>query len=82
MFELPLLIHCTIFALQVINDCIGFAGPLLLNKLIKFLQEGYPFLHKFLFLARDGYLIDEYYAKTVKKSIRFHPKFPSFLSAR
>ncbi|CAJ1852919.1 unnamed protein product [Sphenostylis stenocarpa] len=25
--------------LKVINDCIGFAGPLLLNKLIKFLQQ-------------------------------------------
>jgi len=63
------------FAPQVINDCIGFAGPLLLNKLIKFLQEGYPFRYKFLFLARDEYLIDEYYANTVKKSMSFHPKF-------
>jgi hypothetical protein len=26
---------------QVINDGIGFAGPLLLNKLIKFLQQGF-----------------------------------------
>lgn len=25
---------------QVVNDSIGFAGPLLLNKLIKFLQQG------------------------------------------
>ncbi|GMN36333.1 hypothetical protein TIFTF001_005927 [Ficus carica] len=26
--------------LKVVNDCVGFAGPLLLNKLIKFLQQG------------------------------------------
>ncbi|KAL9250968.1 ABC transporter C family member 13-like protein [Drosera capensis] len=26
--------------LKVCNDCIGFAGPLLLNKLIRFLQKG------------------------------------------
>ncbi|KAH7564644.1 hypothetical protein JRO89_XS09G0001300 [Xanthoceras sorbifolium] len=26
--------------LKAFNDCIGFAGPLLLNKLIKFLQQG------------------------------------------
>ncbi|KAJ0008012.1 hypothetical protein Pint_30337 [Pistacia integerrima] len=26
--------------LKVLNDCIGFAGPLLLNRLIKFLQQG------------------------------------------
>ncbi|KAF5466867.1 hypothetical protein F2P56_016750 [Juglans regia] len=26
--------------LKVLNDCIGFAGPLLLNKLIRFLQQG------------------------------------------
>uniref|UniRef100_A0A2P2M4K3 ABC-type xenobiotic transporter n=3 Tax=Rhizophora mucronata TaxID=61149 RepID=A0A2P2M4K3_RHIMU len=26
--------------LKVVNDCIGFAGPLLLNKLIQFLQQG------------------------------------------
>ncbi|KAK2986502.1 hypothetical protein RJ640_021377, partial [Escallonia rubra] len=26
--------------LKVINDCIGFASPLLLNKLIRFLQQG------------------------------------------
>ncbi|PON89300.1 ATP-binding cassette containing protein [Trema orientale] len=26
--------------LKVLNDCVGFAGPLLLNKLIKFLQQG------------------------------------------
>lgn len=25
---------------QAFNDLIGFAGPLLLNKLIKFLQQG------------------------------------------
>ncbi|XP_073023076.1 ABC transporter C family member 13 [Primulina eburnea] len=25
---------------KVLNDCIGFAGPLLLNKLIRFLQQG------------------------------------------
>ena len=25
---------------QVINDCFGFAGPLFLNKLIQFLQQG------------------------------------------
>lgn len=27
--------------LKVLNDCIGFAGPLLLNKLIRFLQQGF-----------------------------------------
>ncbi|XP_030491896.2 ABC transporter C family member 13 isoform X1 [Cannabis sativa] len=26
--------------LKVLNDCVGFAGPMLLNKLIKFLQQG------------------------------------------
>ncbi|PON77820.1 ATP-binding cassette containing protein [Parasponia andersonii] len=26
--------------LKVLNDCVGFTGPLLLNKLIKFLQQG------------------------------------------
>ncbi|EYU21738.1 hypothetical protein MIMGU_mgv1a0212501mg, partial [Erythranthe guttata] len=26
--------------LKVLNDCLGFAGPLLLNKLIRFLQKG------------------------------------------
>ncbi|KAL3633123.1 ABC transporter C member 13 [Castilleja foliolosa] len=26
--------------LKVLNDCLGFAGPLLLNKLIRFLQQG------------------------------------------
>ncbi|GAB4850548.1 ABC transporter C member 13 [Ancistrocladus abbreviatus] len=26
--------------LKVFNDCVGFAGPLLLNKLIQFLQQG------------------------------------------
>ncbi|KAK1373191.1 ATP-binding cassette, subfamily C (CFTR/MRP), member 10 [Heracleum sosnowskyi] len=26
--------------LKILNDCLGFAGPLLLNKLIRFLQEG------------------------------------------
>ena len=25
---------------QVLNDSVGFAGPLLLNKLIQFLQQG------------------------------------------
>ncbi|XP_020232215.1 ABC transporter C family member 13 isoform X1 [Cajanus cajan] len=35
--------------LKVINDCIGFAGPLLLNKLIQFLQQGSVNL--------DGYLL-------------------------
>ncbi|PNY08016.1 ABC transporter C family member 13-like protein [Trifolium pratense] len=34
---------------QVINDGIGFAGPLLLNKLIKFLQQGSA--------SWDGYLL-------------------------
>lgn len=24
----------------MLNDCIGFVGPLLLNKLIRFLQQG------------------------------------------
>ncbi|KAJ4834345.1 hypothetical protein Tsubulata_020552 [Turnera subulata] len=35
--------------LKVINDCIGFAGPLLLNKLIRFLQQGSK--------QQDGYLL-------------------------
>ncbi|XP_028766437.1 ABC transporter C family member 13 isoform X1 [Neltuma alba] len=35
--------------LKVVNDCIGFAGPLLLNKLIRFLQQGSESL--------DGYLL-------------------------
>lgn len=35
--------------LKVINDGIGFAGPLLLNKLIKFLQQGSA--------SWDGYLL-------------------------
>ncbi|PHU24195.1 hypothetical protein BC332_09302 [Capsicum chinense] len=26
--------------LKVLNDCLGFAGPVLLNKLIRFLQQG------------------------------------------
>ncbi|XP_017229484.1 ABC transporter C family member 13 isoform X1 [Daucus carota subsp. sativus] len=26
--------------LKILNDCLGFGGPLLLNKLIRFLQEG------------------------------------------
>ncbi|XP_027928770.1 ABC transporter C family member 13 isoform X1 [Vigna unguiculata] len=35
--------------LKVINDCIGFVGPLLLNKLIQFLQQGS--------VNVDGYLL-------------------------
>ncbi|KAI9089508.1 hypothetical protein K1719_029113 [Acacia pycnantha] len=35
--------------LKVVNDCLGFAGPLLLNKLIQFLQQGSEGL--------DGYLL-------------------------
>ncbi|KAH9667477.1 multidrug resistance-associated protein 11 [Citrus sinensis] len=35
--------------LKVVNDSIGFAGPLLLNKLIKFLQQGSGHL--------DGYVL-------------------------
>ncbi|KAI4355833.1 hypothetical protein L6164_004569 [Bauhinia variegata] len=35
--------------LKVVNDCIGFVGPLLLNKLIRFLQQGSDNL--------DGYLL-------------------------
>ncbi|KAF7843202.1 ABC transporter C family member 13 isoform X1 [Senna tora] len=35
--------------LKVVNDCIGFAGPLLLNRLIRFLQQGSENL--------DGYLL-------------------------
>ncbi|BAT91542.1 hypothetical protein VIGAN_07014500 [Vigna angularis var. angularis] len=35
--------------LKVINDCIGFVGPLLLNKLIQFLQQGS--------VNWDGYLL-------------------------
>ncbi|GLT38273.1 hypothetical protein SLA2020_125310 [Shorea laevis] len=35
--------------LKVFNDCIGFVGPLLLNKLIRFLQQGSGHL--------DGYVL-------------------------
>lgn len=35
--------------LKVLNDCIGFAGPLLLNKLIRYLQKGSGHL--------DGYFL-------------------------
>ncbi|XP_024972697.1 ABC transporter C family member 13 [Cynara cardunculus var. scolymus] len=35
--------------LKVLNDCLGFAGPLLLNRLIKYLQEGSVHF--------DGYLL-------------------------
>jgi hypothetical protein len=34
---------------QVFNDFIGFAGPLLLNKLIRFLQQGFQCLIIFFF---------------------------------
>lgn len=33
-----------LYFLQVLNDCLGFAGPLLLNRLIRFLQQGIQFL--------------------------------------
>jgi hypothetical protein len=33
----------------VLNDCIGFAGPLLLNKLIRFLQQGFAANGHFFF---------------------------------
>ncbi|XP_019158537.1 PREDICTED: ABC transporter C family member 13 isoform X2 [Ipomoea nil] len=35
--------------LKVVNDCLGFASPLLLNKLIQFLQEGST--------SYDGYVL-------------------------
>ncbi|EPS71658.1 hypothetical protein M569_03101, partial [Genlisea aurea] len=35
--------------LKVLNDCLGFAGPLLLNKLIRFLQQGSR--------SADGYIL-------------------------
>ncbi|KAJ9559656.1 hypothetical protein OSB04_004816 [Centaurea solstitialis] len=35
--------------LKVLNDCLGFAGPMLLNRLIKYLQEGS--------VRFDGYLL-------------------------
>ncbi|PSS06452.1 ABC transporter C family member 13 like [Actinidia chinensis var. chinensis] len=35
--------------LKVLNDCIGFVGPLILNKLIRFLQQGSQYF--------DGYIL-------------------------
>ncbi|KAK9281952.1 hypothetical protein L1049_004861 [Liquidambar formosana] len=40
--------------LKVLNDCIGFAGPLLLNKLIRSLQEGSGHLTGFLLAISLG----------------------------
>lgn len=40
--------------LKVFNDCIGFAGPLLLNKLIRFLQQGSRDLDGFVFAISLG----------------------------
>ncbi|CAL9010883.1 unnamed protein product [Prunus brigantina] len=36
--------------LKVLNDCVGFAAPLLLNKLIRFLQQGFAEFDGFLFI--------------------------------
>ncbi|XP_021717121.1 ABC transporter C family member 13-like isoform X2 [Chenopodium quinoa] len=40
--------------LKVFNDCIGFAGPLLLNKLIQFLQQGSGGVNGFLLAVSLG----------------------------
>ncbi|XP_057540622.1 ABC transporter C family member 13 isoform X4 [Amaranthus tricolor] len=40
--------------LKVFNDCMGFAGPLLLNKLIQFLQKGSGGMDGFLFAVSLG----------------------------
>ncbi|XP_044487071.1 ABC transporter C family member 13 isoform X3 [Mangifera indica] len=40
--------------LKVLNDCIGFAGPLLLNRLIKFLQQGSGHLDGFVLAIALG----------------------------
>uniref|UniRef100_A0A803MC08 ABC-type xenobiotic transporter n=1 Tax=Chenopodium quinoa TaxID=63459 RepID=A0A803MC08_CHEQI len=40
--------------LKVFNDCIGFAGPLLLNKLIQFLQQGSGGVDGFLLAVSLG----------------------------
>ncbi|KAK6263781.1 hypothetical protein SCA6_019215 [Theobroma cacao] len=40
--------------LKVFNDCIGFGGPLLLNKLIRFLQQGSGSLDGYVFAILLG----------------------------
>ncbi|KAK1557413.1 hypothetical protein Q3G72_024236 [Acer saccharum] len=40
--------------LKAFNDCIGFAGPLLLNKLIKFLQQGSGHWHGYVLAIALG----------------------------
>ncbi|XP_057248104.1 ABC transporter C family member 13 isoform X2 [Beta vulgaris subsp. vulgaris] len=40
--------------LKVFNDCIGFVGPLLLNQLIQYLQEGSGGMDGFLFAVSLG----------------------------
>nr|XP_048320178.1 ABC transporter C family member 13-like isoform X1 [Ziziphus jujuba var. spinosa] len=47
--------------LKVINDSVGFAGPLLLNRLIRFLQQG--------FAATNGNLLILYYSPTIHFNI-------------
>lgn len=42
--------HVTFQFFQVLNDCVGFAAPLLLNKLIRFLQQGFAEFDGFLFI--------------------------------
>ncbi|XP_028766439.1 ABC transporter C family member 13 isoform X2 [Neltuma alba] len=39
--------------LKVVNDCIGFAGPLLLNKLIRFLQQVNKWISKLIASATE-----------------------------
>lgn len=46
---------------QVLNDSVGFVGPLLLNKLIRFLQQG--------FAATNGNLLTLYYSPTIHFTI-------------
>lgn len=40
--------------LKILNDCLGFAGPLLLNKLIRFLQEGGENFDGYIFAVSLG----------------------------
>lgn len=49
------------YEIQVINDSVGFAGPLLLNRLIRFLQQG--------FAATNGNLLILYYSPTIHFNI-------------
>lgn len=46
--------------LQVLNDCMGFVGPLLLNKLLQFLQQGfYVWLSSYILFLTSNSCSDE-----------------------